>query len=252
VTLDDILQRRGSTRVAAARTYAVLFAGLHRSIESDIPAVHHFAAALGSNLGAYLHSHPSVWERFFDKRRPPERDVLTALLDVEVAFDSAAAALWSAASASERRRVFMHLEASTVAIFAMVERLENLIKAAQRRRLISMADGEDLRRQVSAARRLLDNGRARHQVAHSAARQDGWLRSLADRGVWELMLYNDSPQASSLDPLSWMFDDDHAINPTTDEMVQFIEGQTVALDLEIGKILSSLADSLAPLTHPPA
>lgn len=203
-------QDNGAVTDEAERSGEALFRALllrlNRRLHVERPRVAEQALRMGPRLVWYVRQHESVWHRWLAKFHVREQRILSAIFDVLMGLEWVGVTVDDLGNpARGKQRHLTDAQVHPIAVNAVLERLDDLVKLSRREMLINREVESTLLNRIGEARRSDGLVALRHLAVHSSARaKDAWLRAPESDRLWELLsLQLELEPEHPVDPVAW-------------------------------------------------
>ena len=184
-----------------ATLYGILLGRLEERLRNDAPtAVQWFERMEGKSAAEYFLRHPEVWKRRLRSFEASEREMLSAVFDIDFGLDLIRFLSDQALTAKDRRTIYAVAHMLAVGVQALFERLDQMVKRAHRNGMIVKKTEIRLLKDIKASMNdpLL---RMRDASAHgSFVSAESVLRNPERARMWEVLALT----GITAKPLAWM------------------------------------------------
>ena len=184
-----------------ATLYDILLGRLEERLRNDAPAaVQWFERMEEKSAAEYFVRHPEVWKRKLRSFETSEREMLSAVFDIDFGLDLIRFLSDQALSAKDRRTIYAAAHMLAIGVQALFERLEHVVKRALRNEMIVKKTESMLLKDIEAHMNdpLL---RMRDASAHgSFVSAESVLRNPEQTRMWEALALT----GITAEPLAWM------------------------------------------------
>lgn len=184
-----------------ATLYDILLGRLEERLRNDAPAaVQWFERMEEKSAAEYFVRHPDVWERNLRSFEASEREMLSAVFDIDFGLDLIRFLSDQALSAKDRRTIYAAAHMLAIGVQALFERLDHMVKRAYRNGMIVKKTEIRLLKDIEA--RMNDPLlRMRDASAHgSFVSAESVLRNPERTRMWEVLALT----GITAKPLAWM------------------------------------------------